>query len=370
MIESMTLELRPRLQICNAFIHLNKEVNLTAVKVKLSKENIEITIENKTVIFLMKFIKLIPESLSALDVTKNWICFRAQTMSDPLLGSFKTQIITNLTFNINSLNNSIKNTELFNTGKCHIMCTSCKNILSKDMYIKRILPVPDINCDPSEWFCCKHNHSSTNMYNLIPLESDIFYGSFFFIIHANLFNHNLKIEENVVICSRCLHYLGKIHTDNSFKLWNCSVDYNSLSNSTIKNATDPFNDFLLAIKTSMTGILGEEIILQYFMGKETHSLTIKPMDWHLNLMIEPKDILYNNIVALQRASVVKVLYKYETNKNTPDSVNKTYCEVSFLVIKAGLEHLLTSTKRFPQVYRTAIDYNVGYICLDNFMNNT
>ncbi|KAF3422497.1 hypothetical protein E2986_02780 [Frieseomelitta varia] len=313
MIESMTLELRPRLQICNAFIHLNKEVNLTAVKVKLSKENIEITIENKTVIFLMKFIKLIPDSLSALDVTKNWICFR----------------------------------------KCHIMCTFCKNILSKDMYIKRILPVPDMNCDPSEWFCCKHNHS----------KSDIFYGSFFFIIHASLFNHNLKVEENVVICSKCLHYLGKIHTDNSFKLWNCSVDYNSLSNSTIKNATDPFNDFLLAIKTSMTGILGEEIILQYFMGKETHSLTIKPMDWHLNLMIEPKDILCNNIVTLQRASVVKVLYKYETNKNTPDSVNKTYCE-------AGLEHLLTSTKRFPQVYRTAIDYNVGYICLDNFIDNT
>lgn len=369
MIKSITLELRPRLQICNAFIHLSKKVNLTEIKIKLSKESIEITIENNTVTFLTKFVKLIPDSLSTLNIRKNWICFRARIASDPILGSSKTQIINNSTINNNFLKNSIKNTELFNANKCNIMCSCCKNILSQDIHIKRVLPVPDMNYDPDEWFCCKYNHKNI-IHNLIPLQSDIFYGSLFFIIHANLFNHHLKIEENIVICNRCLQYIGKIHTDTSFKLWSCAVDYNLLNNSKIKNATDPFNDFLLAIKTSMTGIFGEEIVLQCFMGKETHSLILKPMDWHLNLMIEPKEILYDNVISLQRVSVVKVLYKYETNKNISNSINKSYCEVSFLVIKAGLKHLLTSTKRFPQLHRVAIDCYIGHICLENSINNS
>lgn len=369
MIKSITLELRPRLQICNVSIHLKKKVNSTGVTIKLSKESIKITIENNTKTFLTKFVKLIPDSLSTLDIKNNWICFRVQTISDPVFGSFKTQIITNSTFDVNSLNDSFKTIELFNTGKCHIMCASCKNILSKDMYIKRILPVPDMYYDSSEWFCCKHNYSNI-MHNLIPSDSDIFYGPLFFIIHANLFNHNLKIDENIAICNRCLQYLGKILTDNSLKLWNCAVDYNLLSNSQSKTATDPFNDFLLAMKTSMTGMFGEEIILQCFIGKEIHSLILKPMNWHLNLMIEPKEMSDDNIVTLQRISVVKVLYKYETSKNIIDSVNKSYCEVSFSIIRAGLEYLLTSTKRFPRSHRTASGCYIGHICLENFTDNT
>lgn len=57
MIKSITLELRPRLQVCNAFIHLSKKVNLTEIKIKLSKESIEITIENNTVTFFNKICK-------------------------------------------------------------------------------------------------------------------------------------------------------------------------------------------------------------------------------------------------------------------------------------------------------------------------
>ncbi|OAD57669.1 hypothetical protein WN48_01644 [Eufriesea mexicana] len=369
MIESITLELRPRLQICNAFIYLKKKVNSTGVKIKLLKESIEITIENNTVTFLTKFVKLIPNSLSTLNVTNNWICFRAQTISDPILGSFKTQIISNSTFNANSIDDYVKSIDLSNVDKCHIMCTCCKNILSKDMYIKRVLSIPDMNYDPSEWFCCKHNHNSI-MHDLNPLESDIFYGSFFFIFHISLFNHNLKLDKDTIICNRCLQYLGKVHTDSSFKLWSCAVDYNLLNSTKIRNATNPFNDFLLAIKTSMTGIFGEEIVLQCFVGKETHSLILKPMDWHLNLMIEPREIPCNNVVTLQRVSVVKVLYKYETSKNISNFVNRSYCEVSFLVIRAGLEHLLTSTKRFPQFHRLVADHYIGHIYLENSTNDT
>ncbi|XP_017879268.1 uncharacterized protein LOC108624455 [Ceratina calcarata] len=363
-MECITLELRPRLQICNGFIHLTRRVNAAKIKIKLLEESIEATVEDDKYIFLTEFVKLIPNSLSALTITNNWICFRAQTKPESVFGSINTQVITNLTFNTDSLKNSIKNIDLLNVDKCNVMCSCCKCILTKDMHVKRTLPIPDNNYDPNEWFCCKHNHNNF-AHNLTPSESDIFYGSFFFIVHRNSFNENIKIDKDTVICKRCLQYLGKVHVDSSLQLWSCTLDFNLLNSSETKNATDPFNDFLMAISTSMTGLFGEEIVLQCFMGKETHSLVLKPMDWYLNLMIEPKVKDACNVVNLQKVSVIKVLYKYGTNESVSESVNKSYCEVAFLVIQAGLEHLLTSTKRFPPLHRIASDFYIGYIYLDN-----
>ncbi|XP_034188758.2 E3 ubiquitin-protein ligase E3D [Osmia lignaria lignaria] len=365
MIKTIILELRPRLQICNTFICLQKEINLMKIRIKLLEESIEITIENSTIKCLTKFIKLIPNSLSALNVTNNWICFRAQIKSDSAFGCFQTGIVTNLVPNINILRNST-DLKLLKEQNCNIICACCKNVLSKQLFVKRILPIPDMNYDLNEWFCCKHNHITVSP-NLIPSESDIFYGSVFFIIHTNLFNNNLKIEGNTILCNRCLQHVGQTCTDTSFKLWSCSIDYNLLCDFKINKsfATDPFIDFLIAIKTTMTGMFGEEIILQSFVGKNIYSLILKPMDWHLNLLTEPKAVSETNVVTLQNTSVVKVLYKYEISKSTIDFVNKTFCEVGYLVIKAGLEHLLSSTKRFPQPHRTAADFYVGHICLEN-----
>lgn len=369
MIESVTLELRPRLQICNAFIHLRERVNSTKVGIKLSEESIEVTIENKTIQFLTKFVKLIPNSLSALNILNNWICFRVQTKSSSVFGSSYTELITNSVPKINFVKDSVENTEQLNASNCYILCACCKTILSKEILVKRVLPIPDMNYDPSEWFCCKHNHQNITQ-SLIPSEFDIFYGPVSFIVHANLFNNSLKIDESTIICNRCLQYLGKVHTNSSFNLWSCCIDYNLLSSSKVKSATDPFNDFLIAIKTSMTGMFGEEIVLYSFVGKEVHCLILKPMDWHLNLMIESTTNSNSDIITLQKVSIVKVLYKYETNKSIADSTNRMYCEVGFQVIQAGLQHLLLSTKRFPQFHRVASDYYIGHLYLEKPKNES
>lgn len=364
MIEYVTLELRPRLQTCNAFVRLSKEVNSTKIKIKLLEESIEVTIGNSMTTILTKFVKLIPTSLSSLSITNNWICFRAQTKSDSVFGSFKTEVISNSALNWNIVNPSVKSTELQNEDECSVMCSCCKNILTRKISVKRILPIPDMHYDPSDWFCCKHSQNSS-MPSLSPLESDIFYGQFFFIIHTSSFNQNLKRNEDSIVCSRCLQYVGKVFTNNSMKLWSCAIDYNLLNRAKIQSATNPLSDFLIAIKTSMTGMMGEEIVLQSFIGKEIHCLILKPMDLHLNLMIESEPFTRNNVETLQKVSVIKVLYKYETSKDITDSGNKTYCEVSFLVIRTGLEHLSRSTKRFPHIYRIASDFYIGYIYLEN-----
>ncbi|XP_033341839.2 uncharacterized protein LOC117229464 [Megalopta genalis] len=372
MIQSITLELRPRLQICNAFIHLQMKVNSAIVGIKLLEESIEISIGNKILKLLVKSIKLIPNSLSALNIINNWISFRLQIKSDSAFGSLQTELLNNSLPKINFPNDFVasydsENDELLNTSHCHILCTCCKITLSKEVVVKRVLPVPDLNYDPSEWFCCKHDHDTITQ-NLIPSESDIFYGPFFVVVHMGIFNENLKIDGNSIICNRCLQYLGKVDKNNSLKLWSYSIDYSLSNNLKTKSATDPFTDFLIAIKTSMTGMFGEEIVLQSFVGKETHCLILKPMDWNLNLMIEPKRILTNNIVTLQKVSIVKVLYKYETNRSITDSMNKSYCEVGLSVIKIGLEHLVLSTKRFPKPHRVASDYYIGHIYLEKPIN--
>ncbi|KZC11705.1 PREDICTED: uncharacterized protein LOC107189804 [Dufourea novaeangliae] len=368
MIESVTLELRPRLQICNAFIHLRTIVNSENVRVKLLEESIEISIGNEMLKLLVKSIKFIPNSLSALSVTNNWICFRIQIRSNSVFGSFQTELVNNSVPKINFPNDSVnkctlENSELLNASDCHILCTCCKTVLSKKILVKRVLPVPDMNYDPGEWFCCTHNHDDISQ-NLVPSESDIFYTALFFVVQSSLFNNNLKVDGNSIICNRCLQYLGKTDKNNLFKLWSYCIDYSSSNDVKLRSASDPFNDFLLAIKTSMTGMFGEEIILQSFVGKETHCLILKPMDWNLNLMIEPKQITNNNSITLQKVSIVKALYKYETKKSIIDSTNRSYCEVGPSVIKAGLEHLLLSTKRFPQLHRVASDYYIGHIYLE------
>ncbi|XP_076641612.1 uncharacterized protein LOC143352744 [Halictus rubicundus] len=372
MIESITLELRPRLQICNAFIHLRMKVNSAIVGIKLLEESIEISIGNEILKLLVKSIKLIPNSLSALNIINNWICFRLQIKSRSVFGTLQVELVNNPLPKINFPNDSISSCnsgtlELLNESCCSILCACCKINLSKEILVKRVLPMPDLNYDPSEWFCCQHNHDTITQ-NLMPSESDIFYGPFFIVVHTGVFNENSKIDGNDIICNRCLQYLGKVDKNNSLKLWSYSVDCSLSNNLKTKSATDPFTDFLIAIKTSMTGIFGEEIVLQSFVGKETHCLILKPMDWNLNLMIEPKTILTNNIITLQKVSIVKVLYKYETNKNITDSTNKSYCEVGLSVIKIGLEHLVLSTKRFPQPHRVASDYYIGHIYLEKPIN--
>jgi len=87
------------------------------------------------------------------------------------------------------------------------------------------------------------------------------------------------------------------------------------------------------------------------------------MDCKLNLITEPDHITVcdTDIISLQQKCAAKVLYKYETNKITV--ITNCY-EVGLPIIEAGLNYLLSSTKRLPHIYRTAATgYFLGYIVL-------
>ncbi|GAB1861901.1 E3 ubiquitin-protein ligase E3D [Camponotus japonicus] len=369
-MEFITLELRPRLQSCNAFIAVRKDLCLKNVRIKLMESNIILVLEDCRINLSLPSVKIVPTSLSTLNVINNWICFRLQTAPlKSVFGSFSTEIITHTNTSVqssNSLQSFLDNIKLlFKTSECIILCTCCKNVLSKSINFKRFLSLPDLEYDPNEWFCCKH--SSNVITNVQLQESDYLYGSCFSVLHKNIFENNVHIDNKALICNKCLLHIGTPHAYSLFKIWNCCVDYKPQSSAlnTI-NATDPLNDFLLLIKDSLSEILGEEIILQTSVGKQIHCLLIKPMDCKLNLITEPNHKVMNDIdtIFLQQKCVTKVLYKYGTNKITNTNYsNIKHIEVGLSIIEAGLNYLLLSTKRLPHVYRTITDCFLGYIVL-------
>ncbi|KYN38290.1 hypothetical protein ALC56_07330, partial [Trachymyrmex septentrionalis] len=373
-MEFITLELRPRLQSCNVFISMRKDLCLKNVRIKLLESTMVLIVEDYSISFLLPSVKIIPTSLSMLNIMNNWVCFRLQTAPlESAFGSFSTEVMTNLNKLVqsNTHSQSIVNDIklLFETSKCTILCTCCKNVISKLISFKRFLPLPDAEYDPDEWFCCKHSCNSVSN-SVQPQESDYLYGSCFSVLHKSIFASNVCTDNKTLSCNKCLLHIGTFHAYNLFKIWNCCVDYKP-ENSTlsITNATNPLNDFLILIKTSLSEILGEEIVLQTSIGKQTHRLLIKPMDCKLNLITEPDHVTVcdTDTISLQQKYAAKVLYKYEKNKEftiITNYLNVKYHDVGLPLIEAGLNYLLSSTKRLPHVYRTAaIDYFLGYIIL-------
>lgn len=380
-MEFLTLELRPLLQSCNAFIAMRKDLNLKDVQIKLSKNNIALVFKDYSINFSLPFIRIVPTSLSMLIIRDNWLCFRLQTAPlESVFGSFSTEVVTgsNKSLQLTSCSQPILEDIklLFKASECVVSCACCKNIISRATAFKRILPLPDIQCSPDEWFCCKHN-SDNIIKDIETQESDYLYGSYFALLCKSIFISSLHIDNKTLTCDKCFLHIGTLYSCNLFKIWNCCVDYKP-QNETLStvNATDPLNDFLTFIKDSLSDILGEEIILQTSIGKQTHYLLIKPMDRALNLITEPSSNNYQTIsdtdtsISLQQKCVAKVLYKYDTNEitSTNNYWNIEYHEVSLPMIEAGLKHLLSSTKRLPHNYRNVADYFLGYIVLRENVN--
>lgn len=379
-MELITLELRPRLQSCNAFIAMRKDLDLKDVQVKLSESNIVLVFKDRSINFLLPFMKIVPTSLSMLNVRNNWIYFRLQTAPlESVFGSFSTEVVTTSNKSVQStscVQPILKEIEsLFKASGCIVSCACCKNVISKPTTFKRILPLPDIQCSPDEWFCCKHS-SDNIVKNIETQESDYLYGSYFALLHKSIFLNSLQIDNKTLTCDKCFLHIAALYSCNLLKIWNCCVDYKPQNDilSTV-NATNPLNDFLIFMKDSLSDILGEEIILQTSIGKQTHYLLIKPMDRELNLITEP----YHNTqvindtdtsVFLQQKYVAKVLYKYDTSKiaSTSNHWNVEYHEVGLPMIEAGLKHLLSSTKRLPHNSRNVADYFLGYIALRENVN--
>lgn len=366
-METVTLELRPRLRSLSAYISLIKEINTDTIRVKLLEEEIQVEIEN--IIYTLPLsgvIKLLPSSLSSLGITSRWITFRVQTQPDSFLfGTFETEIIDNL-------RNDIDNKLSFGEKKINqqqlptknidsqLICTCCKNHITRSVAFKRILPLPSIDCDPQDWYCCinKHQHDDQHekQISLDPGELDFFYSFNYCVLNKCVFQENLIIKNSLVRCNRCLTIIGSSKGENK-KLWNCCIEYKSNEHS-IKGSPSFLNDFLNAVKSIASLTIGEQILFEAKDVNSVHFLLLRPMESKLNIFTQNKinsklDSLY----------VVKVLYKYgESEKTIVNNYSDAkYSELALPSILAGLDELISWSKKFPPVYRKADDFYMGYL---------
>ncbi|XP_058810230.1 uncharacterized protein LOC131675313 [Phymastichus coffea] len=368
-MESVTLELRPRLQSLNAYISLEKNIDTTEIKVKLLEDAIEIQIEDKTYKLPLCNIKLLPSSLSSLGITNRWISFRIQTQSNSIYGRFETEFISAENQLSTSSTHSLQTVKLPPKGvDCKLLCDCCKNEITNLVNFQRILPLPSSDCDPQEWFCCKHDGDEP--FSLDPKESDLFYSINYSILNKHVFQENLKLKNSLIHCNRCLSILGSSNPKQprNLKLWNCCIEYELLENTsanTIKGSLSPLEDFLSTVKYTADLITGEKLLLEAQDVNSVHYMLLRPMETKLNVFTEDKDNSNDQILNLKSSFIVKVLYKYgESEKSSkigdPDI---KYCELALPSILAGMDQLVSSSIRFPPAYRRAEDFYIGYLSL-------
>jgi hypothetical protein len=365
-MDTITLELRTQLRSLNAYISLIKNIEASKIKVKLLENAIEIQIEENVYNLPLSNVKLLPSSLSSLGITNRWIFFRIQTQPNSIYGTFETEL---LNADNNSTNNFLNTT---NKAKlppenvnCKLICTCCKYEITKTTCFKRILPLPSADCDPQEWFCCKHSHGEP--FSLEPGESDLFYSINYSIFNKNLFKDNLKLRNFLIHCGRCFSILGSSNYKNfkSLKIWNCCIEYKISNDNSVIKGSPPLTDFLSIVKHVSELVTGEKILLEAQDANSIHYILLRPMEAKLNIFTEEKVNSKDQVLNLNSSFVVKVLYKYgESNKTTKHNDRDVkYSELALPSILAGMDQLVNSSIRFPPVYRKVDDFYIGYLSI-------
>lgn len=368
-MEFTTIELRPRLRACNIFVCLMGNADSSSIQVKLYKDYVTLQVNRNFYNLSLGSVRIIPTSLSSLRVAGSWVSFRIQTSPpDSLYGSFITELVgtSGLTndncFSSSSVELPPKNADLI------FLCSGCDNPLTKVINLKKVLPLPNNDCDPADFFCCSHNGQDYSKL-LEPRICDYFYGPYFAVLSRESFGEKLKINDESVVCNRCLAVIGTPNSHYSLKIWNCCMEYtraNDHSTVTTKRS-NPLADFKAAVKSCCSdGFSNNRILLEAKERGSPHYLLLKPMEWNLDLLVEPGEIKDSRAINLSRKKVVKVLYDYGETKNTlkNDCEDAKRLKIGMKCMLAGIEHLLLSSKRIPPIYRNTDEDHIGYMSLD------
>ncbi|XP_014216123.1 uncharacterized protein LOC106644934 [Copidosoma floridanum] len=362
-MEHFTLELRPRLRSHCAFLTFEKNIDSTAIKIKLQKASIEIETEEKNYSLSLPDIKLWPFYLGSLQVTGRWIYFRIITPSNLCIELFKTttvdlddQLSKSTIIDPHVANLPSKNED------CKLICTCCKNQITKTVSFNRILSLPSSDCDPQEWYCCNHGHN--NEISLEPKKSDLFYSFNRCVFNQRIFE-NLKIKNSLIHCNKCLSIIGSCRKKKeSLQFWNCCIEYDILRKEPkIEKSNSCLSDFLSAVKCTTNMTFGEQILLEARDVNSVHYLFIEIFSPKLRIITEDKANFQQQILSLKSLFVVKVSYKYGENpkRKINYDLNTNYCEVAVPSILAGISELVSSSARFPPAYRKMGDSYMGYL---------
>lgn len=367
-MESIILEIRPRIQVCSVYILMknNYDVNLIKIRVKSSEIILSCTRNSKEIIHKIKILdcyKLMPNSVSSLSILKKSIYFRVLTEPrNSIMGSFASEILPfeqkevkmNLNMNIPKIEAGLPTI---------IKCNCCGFLVKANINFNRVLPLPTNILDMSEWFCHKHNHCESSELMSVR-KGDCLYGQFFVLIN----DEKLSSKGKVLTCLRCLSWLGTCDT-NFCKLWNCSVTFGSEI-----YTSSPLKDFSSVIVHSMDktiGIMNKLIIETVVSEGKTHYLLIWVLDKDLNVFFkhftcDADSSFKDTETQVNLKSVLKVVYLFQEHcselvKEWQADMYVQSIDVAKQMFAEGLNHLISLTECIPNPHKIWNNFFVSYI---------
>ncbi|KAG6464204.1 hypothetical protein O3G_MSEX014352 [Manduca sexta] len=407
LIKSVLMELRSRLRSCNVYIttgvDFTKECNL---KISIKSNRIilnyyndykssrrdslssieslsdcysEDEFEATTIIPIVEFCQIIPNSMSCLKIDKNTISFRILT--EPTNGGnfYKEFISENLEDSVKSSDVKV-NVRVGDAVK--IICSNCSNLISDGcVKFERILELPSNNMDMSEWFCHGHSHGSQTEVVLKSNKLDFLHRLTYFAINPSVLSektNKFNSKRAVYHCNRCLAWLGLKNKDN-IKLFNSEVKIQQNDTEqlalTFKNqlASVHVSDFVHTIECMMKEFnLGLQFTIMCKIVLECTISVIKKqylliwvMDKELQVL-RNKDQIVTDKIELQSNIATKILFKIELELNdeveswlSDPSVVST--DISKNMFHQGVEHLQQMSLKVPETFRNTNGYSVSYL---------
>uniref|UniRef100_A0A182WE53 E3 ubiquitin-protein ligase E3D n=1 Tax=Anopheles minimus TaxID=112268 RepID=A0A182WE53_9DIPT len=248
-IDRLLVELRPRLQCANFFISFpRKFADIESTTIELANDRITIVMKGERVRYEIRtgdYFQLHTQTLSSLVIKNRYICFRINT-NESVFGS--ERLCTGQEAEDNN-----PDEELFRlscnveAGKPYrVLCNNCGGPLVQlagqeepSISFNRVLELPSEQLDTDDWFCHRHDHprgdgeqqeacghthgepsTPSLSTNFEPQQCDLFYGTFYALLHRSVLQRVHVRKERFVYCKRCLQYLGSTRKNrSSVKLW-------------------------------------------------------------------------------------------------------------------------------------------------------
>lgn len=346
---SLLMEIRPRLQSVNVYIVL-KEIS-PDLKIVLNNNDFDIIAGEKIYKIPCEDVNIVPESLNSLEIKGLHVSFRFQTNNN-FASRFKFEFLQPVPLEkyVNKNINWLKKNTVYS-----LFCANCSQKFCTDVSFQRVLPLPSENLDLSNWFC--HGHSVDANTNLNPKANDLFYTETYVHLSDSVINDKIIKSNKIIVCKRCLFWLGLKMSDSVLKIWYNTVGFKS---GVETYNSSPLNDINLVVN---------EILRSSFLNMAKiifHCQVSNNVKNFILLWIIEKKL---NIVADEKhCDVAKVLFRFEEQENATiaewekESVTSVV-GISKCMMVDLLKHLYKINRIFPKGFNVTNGFFVSYLFL-------
>uniref|UniRef100_A0A182N2N0 E3 ubiquitin-protein ligase E3D n=1 Tax=Anopheles dirus TaxID=7168 RepID=A0A182N2N0_9DIPT len=268
-IDRLLVELRPRLQCANFFLSFpRKFADIESTTIELDTDRITIVMKGERERYEIRtgdYFQLHTQTLSSLVIKNRYICFRVNTNE----AVFRSERLQNGAGS--EQDDCVSTTRLpcsvVPCKRYRVLCSNCSGPLVQDptpgtdgIEFKRVLELPSEQLDTDDWFCHRHDHGHAHgselhepsagdqedlTAKLEPQLCDLFYGTFYALLHRSVLQRVHIRHDRFVYCKRCLQYLGTTRKNRtSVKLWYENVRFQAVEEASMPIGLFPTDDSL------------------------------------------------------------------------------------------------------------------------------